>query len=95
MGKALFKNGDTVQYRGERRADAGTNGKPMQPLIYPGMFATITKTKDPDKGRGLVTLSSGDFVLDNDTDGYNVYTNEYGNSAIIWPRDKDQWTLIK
>jgi hypothetical protein len=95
MQKALFKDGDTVQYRGERRADSGTDGKSLQPLIYPGMFATITKTKAPDKGRGLVRLNSDDFVLDDDQDGYNVYTNEYGNSAIIWPRDQAQWKLIK
>ena len=93
MEKALFRKGDKVQYIGQRQADSAVFGEEVKPLIFPGMTATITKTKPPEKGLGLVRTKEGDLILDDDTNGYNVYTNEHGNSAIIWPRDKGQWKL--
>jgi len=95
MVRAIFKVGDKVRYLGKREVTVDRVGEGWySPLIFPGMEATITKVKAPEKGLGLVRTKSGDYVLDDDTDGYNVYTNEWGNTAIIWPGDKDQWDLI-
>jgi hypothetical protein len=94
MVRAVFKVGDTVRYLGKREVTVSKEGQGDTPLIFQGMTAKITKVVAPDKGLGLVRMKSGDLVLDDDQDGYNVYTNEWGNTAIIWPRDKEQWERI-
>jgi hypothetical protein len=94
MKKALFNVGDTVKYTGTREASSGTDEFHMQPSIFPGMVAKIIEIHDPQKGSGPVKLHSGETIFDRNEDGYNVYQNEYGNKAIIWPRDKKDWELI-
>lgn len=93
MEKALFKTGDRVRYLGNREAGQGFSENEIQPLIFPGMEAEIVKTKPPTKGMGSV-YHEGEWITDHDEDGYNVYRNEYGNEAIIWPEAKKDWERI-
>ena len=94
MKKALFKTGDKVRYLGNKRAEQGRGFNPvMKPVIFPGMVATITETHKPTKGYGYL-MADGELIPDPDEDGYNVYTNEYGESRIIWPDNKKDWKLI-
>jgi len=100
MKTAIFKIGDKVRYLGDRRVDVAKQGKhfpnpdDFTPQIFPGMVATITEVKPPQKGLGIIDQYDGDPIVDDDSDGYNIYTNEYGNTAIIWPNDKQDWKLI-
>lgn len=93
MKKALFNIGQRVEYIGKREASSGEEGK-MKPSIFPSMVATITDRHDPEKGLGHVKLKSGDIINDRNSDGYNTYKNEFGNKALIWPRDKKDWEKI-
>jgi len=100
MKTAIFSNGDKVRYIGDRQVDTAKPGthfpKPedFTPLIFPGMVAEITDTKLPQTGMGIIDYDDGGPVIDEDQDGYNIYTNEYGNTAIIWPNDRFNWQKI-
>ncbi len=94
MKKALFKTGDKVEYLGIRSVKSGTGVNPVYlPSIFPGMVAEITETKPPQKGLVMIWVED-EYINDLDDDGYNVYTNEHGRSAIIWPERKKDWKLL-
>lgn len=95
MKKAIFKTGDKVRYKGNRKAESNTGpNSEMRPLIYPKMEAEITETHLPDKGLGEV-MYQGEMINDQDCDGYNVYKNKYDRGAIIWPEYAKDWERVE
>lgn|GEM_PF-5621921 len=94
MLKPAFRDGQRLQYTGSRHVTTTVNGKEV-PCIINGMLVTITKTKQPERGYGFIKNDEdGEPLIDLDSDGYNVYTNDFGQERIIWPSDKKDWKVL-
>lgn len=92
MKKALFKEGDVVEYIGNRHIWDGT-GK--FDLLKKGMRFTITETHQPEKGMGKIGVDDEDEdIIIPDRDGHNVYVWADGFRRIIWPKDKSEWVKV-
>ena len=101
MKEAPFKIGTKVKYLGDRNSSQAPAGMHFpkkddyKPLIFHGMKAEITSIYPPSKGLGIIDYDDeGNPVIDYDSDGCSVYTNEFGNSALIYPKDSKDWEII-
>jgi hypothetical protein len=91
MKKALFKNGDTVEYIGPRKIW----GEGKNILFEKGMTFSIIETRDPEKGLGKIGVDDeGEDIVIPDRDGHNVYVWSDGFRRIIWPWDKKEWRKL-
>jgi hypothetical protein len=96
MAKAAFKTGDTLEYIGERKTWAEVEGRKVVPSLYKGLRVTVIETKEPVVGRGFLGYSyDKERIVDNGTDGCNVYEAANGFKKLIWPKNAREWRVIK
>src|SRR5687768_17239719 len=95
MIPAAFKDGDRIEYIGDRLSTTIHNGKEIY-VNKKGKVWSVIETRLPEKGYGFIKNDEeGEPIIDHDSDGYNVIIDEHGFKRLLWPMSKNEWKLLK